>query len=96
MPDGSLLIISSWRKALSTEQGGRFVLMDPFSGLWYAPQVFELWQESVEGGTMPDISLEDICLVLVCDGPFFSLCSLKHQQSYRDVLHPVGSNTDKL
>lgn len=96
MPDGTSLIISSWRKALSTEQGGRFVLTDPFGGLWYAPQVFELWRESVEGGAMADISLEEDRLVLVRDGPFFSLCSSKRKQSFRDVLHPIGGNTDKL
>ena len=65
MPDGSSLIVSSWRKSLSTEEQGQLMITDPFSKLWYAPHVFHLWREAVQGGVMSDISLEDICLVLV-------------------------------
>ena len=96
MPDGSSLFVSSWQKALSTEHSGHFVLTDPFSGLWYTPQIFELWCEAVEGGLIPDISLEDTCLAIVHDGPHFSLCTSKCKQSDHNILHPVSSVPDNL
>ena len=96
MLDRSSLIVSSWRKALSTEEQGNYVLTDPFGKLWYAPHVFHLWREAVQGGVMEDISLDETRLSIICEGLHFSLCTSKRKQSFCDVLHPIGSNNDKL
>ena len=71
-------------------------MTDPFGGFWYAPRVFHLWREAVEGGVMQDISLDDTHLAIVHEGPFFSLAMSKCRQSYHDVLHPISFNPDNL
>ena len=97
MPDGCLLFVPSWHKAIpELEPHGKYVLTDPFGGVWYVPDAFNEWWQGVETGSFPDIDLEVTQLVIVCEGIHFSLCTSKSKQSYHDVLHPVGSNTDKL
>ena len=98
MPDGYSLIVSSWRKALPGRGGvsNQYEITDPYGNVWWAPPVFGMWREAVEGGTLPDLSLEDMRLAIVKDGPFFSLCTSKRRQSFHDVLHPLPSSRTNI
>ena len=97
MPDGCSLIVRSWRKTIPEfEPHGKYILTDPFGGIWYAPDAFNEWRSGVEAGTFPEIDLEVIRLAIVREGVHFSLCTSKRKQSFRDVLHPLSSDPDKL
>ena len=97
MPDGCLLIVRSWRKTIpEKESHGKYILTDPFGGIWYAPEAFNEWQAGVEAGSFPEIDLEVTRLAIVHEGPHFSLCTSKRKQSFHDVLHPISSEPDNL
>ena len=97
MPNGCSLIIRSWRKTIPEfEPHSKYILTDPFGGIWYTPDAFNEWRSGVEAGTFPEVDLEVTRLAIVCEGPHFSLCTSKRKQSFRDVLHPISSDPDKL
>ena len=79
MPNGCSLIIVSWQKALPEHSrvSNQYELTDPYGNVWWAPPVFRMWCEGVEGGTLPELNLEEMHLAIVKDGPFFTLVTLK-------------------
>ena len=92
MPDGCSLVVRSWRKAIpELETRGKYIVTDPFGGLWYAPSAFDEWRAGVDNGAFPELDLEVTRLAIVHEAPFFSLCTSKRKQSYHDVLHPLAS-----
>ena len=97
MPDGCSLIVRSWRKTIpEKEPHGKYILTDPFGGIWYAPEAFNEWRAGVDAGSFPEVDLEVTHLAIVHEGEHFSICTSKRKQSFRDVLHPISSDPDKL
>ena len=94
MPDGYLLIVSSWWKVLPGCGGvsNQYKLTDPYGNLWWVLPVFGMWHEAVEGGSLPELNMEEMWLALVKDGPYFSLITSKHRNSFSDCLHPLLSH----
>ena len=97
MPNGCSLIVRSWRKTIrEKEPHGKYILTDPFGGIWYAPEAFNEWRQGVEAGSFPEVDLEQTRLAIVREGSYFSLCTSKRKHSFHAVLHPVSSDPDKL
>ena len=59
MPDGCSLVVRSWRKAIpELEPHGKYIITDPFGGIWYAPDAFNEWRAGMDSGTFPELDLE--------------------------------------
>ena len=61
MASGYSLIVASWRKVLPGRGGvsNQYEITDPYGNLWWAPPVFGMWREAVEGGTLPELNMEE-------------------------------------
>ena len=90
IPDGCSLIIAGYRKPLPHETvKAKFIILDPFGGVWTAPKVFKVWCKEIESGALSSDEIATHRVALVRNGAEFFLAFSDRKSQVNNVLHEI-------
>ena len=88
--DGCSLIIAGFQKPLPHETvKNKYIILDPFSGTWCAPRVFDVWREEVDSGALTSNEFTTHRVALVQNGVEFFLAFSDRKSHINNVLHEI-------
>ena len=98
--DGCSLIIVGFQKPLPHKLvNTKFIILDPFSGVWTSPQVFDVWWEEIDSGALPTDEMHTHQIALVKNSSEFFLTFSNRKSQLNSIVHQIqqdpATNSDK-